>query len=94
MLESLFNKVSGLKACNFIHKILQHRCFPVKFGKFLRTPLFTEHGCCYVNIAYIKTESSAGEKALKQIVVVSATRRRRDIKIPLYLSAPVRKSLI
>ena len=22
---------------------LQHRCFPVKFSKFLRTPLFTEH---------------------------------------------------
>ena len=36
--ESIFNKVAALKACNFIKKRLQHRCFPVKFAKFLRTP--------------------------------------------------------
>ena len=30
MLRSLFNKAAGLQA---------HRCFPVKFPKFLRTPL-------------------------------------------------------
>ena len=29
MLESLFNKVAGLKACNFIKIGLQHRYFPV-----------------------------------------------------------------
>ena len=40
ILESLFNKVAGLQASNFIKKRLQHRCFPVKF---LRTPIFTEH---------------------------------------------------
>ena len=27
-------------ACNFIKKRLQHRCFPVKFANFLRTPFF------------------------------------------------------
>ena len=43
VLESMFNKVRGLKFCNFIKKRLQHRCFPVKFVKFLRTPFFTEH---------------------------------------------------
>ena len=32
-----------LKACNFIKKRLQYRCFPKKFAKFLRTPFFTEH---------------------------------------------------
>ena len=37
----LFNK--GLKVCNFIEKRLQHRFFPVKFAKFLRTPFFIEH---------------------------------------------------
>ena len=26
--------------CNFIKKKLWHRCFPVNFMKFLRTPLF------------------------------------------------------
>ena len=41
--ESLFfNKVAGL-ACNFIKKRLWHRCFPVNFVKFLRTPFFIEH---------------------------------------------------
>ena len=37
VLESLFNKAAGLKACNFIKKRLQHRCFPVNIAKFLRT---------------------------------------------------------
>ena len=37
-LDSLFNKVAGLRACDFIKKRLQHRCFPVKFVKLLRTP--------------------------------------------------------
>ena len=43
MQESLFNKYPGLKAWNFIWKRLQHRCFSVKFTKFLRTHFFTEH---------------------------------------------------
>ena len=28
-----------MKACNFIKKKLQHRFFPVKFAKFLKTPI-------------------------------------------------------
>ena len=43
MLESVFNKDAGPLACSFIKKRLQHRCFPVKFGKFLRIPFLTEH---------------------------------------------------
>ena len=39
MFEALFNNVAGLQACNFIKKILQHWCFPIKFAKFLRTPI-------------------------------------------------------
>ena len=37
VLGSLFNRVEGLKFCIFIKKRLQHRCFPVKFAKFLKT---------------------------------------------------------
>ena len=41
MLESLFNKVTGLQACNFTKKRLQHRRFPENianyFEKHLRT---------------------------------------------------------
>ena len=35
--------VHSLKARNFVKKKLQHRCFPVKSAKFLRTSFFTEH---------------------------------------------------
>ena len=35
----LFYKVAGLRDWNFIEMRLQHRCFPVKFAKFLRTPI-------------------------------------------------------
>ena len=28
-----------VKACNFIKKTLQHRCFPMNIAKFLRTPI-------------------------------------------------------
>ena len=34
VLETLFNKFTFLLACNFIRKIIQHRCFPA--AKFLR----------------------------------------------------------
>ena len=42
VLKSLLNKVAGRKTCNFIKKRLQHRCFPVNFGKFIKT-YFEEH---------------------------------------------------
>ena len=38
VLESLFNKVAGLQALNFIKERLQRRFFSVKLAKFLRTP--------------------------------------------------------
>ena len=37
----LFNKVAGLRAATLL-KRCQHRCFPVKSEKLLRTPFFTE----------------------------------------------------
>ena len=39
MLESIFNKVADLQACNVIKKCLQHSCFPVNIAKFLRTSI-------------------------------------------------------
>ena len=41
-IESPFNKVTCLKACNFIKKRLQHRCFLVNITTFLRTHFLTE----------------------------------------------------
>ena len=43
MLESLFNRVADIRACNFIKKKLQHSCFPVKFAKFFTITYFDEH---------------------------------------------------
>ena len=38
-----FNKAAGLILATLSKKSLWPRCFPVNFGKFLRTPFFTEH---------------------------------------------------
>ena len=43
MLESLFNRVAGTKACNFNKKRFQHRHFPVNIAKLLRNTCFEEH---------------------------------------------------
>ena len=39
MFVSLFNKAAALHTCNFTIKRVQHRHFPVKFVKFVRTPI-------------------------------------------------------
>ena len=44
MLELLFKNVAGLKACNFIKKRLQRRCFLVNIAKFLIL-LFSKNIC-------------------------------------------------
>ena len=38
-----FHKVVGLRPTTLLKQRLWHRCFPVDFAKFLRTPIFTEH---------------------------------------------------
>ena len=43
------NIFAGVKACNFIKKKLQHRCFLVSIAKFLRTAFLyntSDGGCC------------------------------------------------
>ena len=39
VLEPIFYKVANFQACSFIKKRLLHRCFLVKFAKFLRTAI-------------------------------------------------------
>ena len=61
--ESLFNNVAGLNACNFVKKRLQHRYFPVKFAKLLRTlpsaPRFCSGSCSIiVSVSNIKCISN------------------------------------
>ena len=37
------DKVAGLRPAALLKNSLWHRCFPVNFAKFIRTPPFTEH---------------------------------------------------
>ena len=47
----------GLKACIFIKKRLQHRCFPVKFAKILRAPFLQNISSgCFCLYFFIKVE--------------------------------------
>ena len=49
-----FNKVAGLRTCNFIKKRHQHKSFPVKSAKFLRTLFFTKHpGGCFWMLSHV-----------------------------------------
>ena len=44
LFHSLFiNKVAGLRSSTLLKRRLWHRCFPVNFAKFLRTPFFIQH---------------------------------------------------
>ena len=38
-----FNKVAGLRPATLLKKRLWHKCFPVNFAKFLRTPFLIKH---------------------------------------------------
>ena len=40
---SFLIKLQGLKPATLLKKRLWHRCFPVNFAKFLRTPFLIEH---------------------------------------------------
>ena len=40
--KQVLQQSSGVQACNFIKKRLQHGCFPVNIPKVLRTAFFTE----------------------------------------------------
>ena len=80
VLESLFDKVADLQACNFIEKRLQQMHFPVKFAKFLRTP-FLKNNCkrllrifrkfleLKVNLLIIRDQSSLNDQSLLLILL-------------------------
>ena len=49
-----FNKVADLSPTTLLKKRLWHRCFPVNFSKFLRTPFFSLNtsGGCFCSLQY------------------------------------------
>ena len=44
-----FNKVASFRPATLLKKRLWHRCFPVNFAKFLRTPFYRTSPGDYVN---------------------------------------------
>ena len=52
-----FNKVAGQSPATLLKKRLWHRCFPVKFAKFLRTPFLqnTYRDCFCIFLRYFAT---------------------------------------
>ena len=61
--------VQILKVCNFIKKRLQHRRFPVKFVKFLRTPFLAE----YLRWLLLKIRHNMGFHFLRMFWVYELT---------------------
>ena len=60
MLGSLFNKVAGLKVCNFFKKLTPTQVFPVDIGKILIVAfLYNTSGGCFRQ-SYHGTVKSAG----------------------------------
>ena len=55
----IFAKVADLRFATLLKRRVWHRCFPVTFAKFLRTPVFIKHlwwlllffCCCYIHDA-------------------------------------------
>ena len=64
-----FSKVAGLRTAILLKRRPWHRCFPVKFAKFLRTSFLTEHsdGClCMLQSAVSKNQKQSSRDVLKK----------------------------
>ena len=59
-LSLFFNKVAGLRSATLLKKRLWHRCFPVNFVKFIRTPFLqnTSGGCFCINNSKVKSNTN------------------------------------
>ena len=68
--EIFLNKVTGLQSCNFIKKKLQHRCFCMKFPKFLITSFLqsTSGGYFWELVWYMVTLKSLREVQFYRVV--------------------------
>ena len=52
---SFLNKVAGLRLANLLKKRLWHKCFSVKFAKFLRTP-FLQYTSGRLRLVYVSAK--------------------------------------
>ena len=90
VLESLFNKIAGLKICNFIKKRLQRKYFPVKFTNFLTTLFLYRTGpvvaCIHAKVGKALVRYYVNNSCWENGIQVSVCLKtflsdRRDIKM-------------
>ena len=74
-----FANFTGKHVC--IKKRLQHRCFPVKFAKFLRPSFFTEHLRCLLLKLNIYMFQMWIYYILEQEISIGLTAMRKKLKI-------------
>ena len=81
----LFNKVAWLSPATLLKKKLWHRCFPVNFAKFLKTPFLTEEHIFLQNassvlfclVTYSHILENCGEEDRKNLGLSFQTRSNR-----------------
>ena len=71
-----FNEVAGVRPGTLLKKRLWHRCFPVNFVEFLRTPFFieTSGGCFYkllIQSTFGISNKSFGPCSMKSHIISS-----------------------
>ena len=67
-----FNKVAGLRPATLLKKRLWHRCFPVNFAKFLKTPFLRNTCGCFWNDPLTKYGR------ISTVIGISLKRQRND----------------
>ena len=91
MLESLFNKVA--KACNFIKKRLQHKCFPANIAKFLKTAFLYRTLLVAVSVGTLERNHQTngtrknvpGDKVIFRLHIIKALHTKLILKFPDYI---------
>ena len=75
-----FNKVAGLRPATLLKKRLWHRCFPVNFVKFLRTPFYRTPDNCFwlffIHLSVIHLRYYSNEYIIAQVQQVVLLSRR------------------
>ena len=58
MLRSLFNKIAGLQACNFLKKVTPTHGFSLEYGRIFKNTYLEEHLRTCINLTQLKGSSN------------------------------------
>ena len=92
-----FNKVAGLRPETLLKKRLCHRCFPVNFVKFLKTPSSIEHLRWLVLTVYVtdgKSQKPGSDSFTITFVTLGLIWFSRCYWSPMYLWYRILKALL